>query len=89
MTLFKDKKGIIIFGVIVVILLTVAMIAYRMTGPMGIEERFNHALGLPMNEEDHRNSWFGFSAEGNTFLYEIILVALIVACFVAYKYLKI
>ena len=89
MTLFKDKKGIIIFGVIVVILVIVALTAYSMTGSMGIEERFNHALGLPINQEDHGNNWFGFSVEGNTLLYGIILAVLIVASFVSYKYLKI
>jgi hypothetical protein len=72
----------------VVILVLVAIIsfaAYRMTGSMGIEDRYNQAVGLPSPGEEGGSGWFGFSLEGNPLLYGVILLVLGGICVITYR----
>ena len=90
MNFFEGKKGLIIFGIILIVVLISALAAYQMTGSMGIEDRYNTAVGLPPSlEEEGGGTFFGFSAEGNPVLYVIILGILIVGCYAAYRRFRI
>lgn len=40
MSVFAERKGLIIFGVILIVVLIAALAAYQMTGSMGIEDRY-------------------------------------------------
>lgn len=86
MSIVEERKGLIIFGAILIIVLIVALAAYQMTGAMGIEDRYTTALGLPPGEEEGGETFFGFSAEGDPVLYVIVLGILIVGCYAAYRY---
>jgi hypothetical protein len=79
-----DRKGLIIFGAILIVVIVAALAAYRMTGSVGIEERFSHAAGLPGSGEESGNGWLGFSLEGNPFLYLAVLGGLMVVILAVY-----
>jgi amino acid permease len=80
-----NKKGIIIFGTIVLIFLVIGLLAYIITGDKGIEERFSNAVGLPSEpEEGGDNGVLGFTLEGNHLSYVIILVLILVAVALVY-----
>jgi hypothetical protein len=90
MSAFSEKKGLIIFGAILLVVLIAAIAAYRMTGSMGIEDRYNTAVGLPPSpEEGGSDTFFGFSTEGNPVLYVIVLGVLIVGCYAVYRKFRI
>ncbi|HVP94969.1 MAG TPA: hypothetical protein VMS89_07355 [Methanoregulaceae archaeon] len=76
-----DKKGPIIFGMVVLVVAVAALIAYQMTGDLGIEDRYSQAVGLPVSGETAT----GFSLEGNPVLYLVVLGVLLIVCFVAYR----
>jgi len=84
MTALDRRRGLILFGLIVVAVVIISFVAYRMTGPMGIEERYSQAVGLPSPGEESGSGWFGFSLEGNPLLYGVILVVLGGICVIAY-----
>jgi hypothetical protein len=67
-----------------IVLAVLALVAYRMTGALGIEERFSRAAGLPTTEGESGGGWFGFSLEGNPAAYGIILSALALLSLYAY-----
>jgi len=75
----SNKKGIIIFGAIVLIFLVLSVLTYIITGYKGIEERFSNAVGLPSESESGDNGIFGFTLEGNHLSYVIILALILVA----------
>jgi amino acid permease len=80
-----NKKGIIIFGAIVLIFLVICLLAYIITGNKGIEERFSNAVGLPSgSEEGGDNGILGFTLEGNHLSYVIILILILVAVALIY-----
>ena len=89
MSKVEERKGLIIFGAILIIVLIVALAAYQMTGKMGIEDRYTTAVGLPPGEEEGGETFFGFSTEGDPVLYVIVLGILIVGCYAAYRYFSI
>jgi len=89
MSIVEERKGLIIFGAILIIVLIAALAAYQMTGNMGIEDRFTTAVGLPQGEEEEGETFFGFSAEGDPVLSMIVLGILIVGCYAAYRYFRI
>jgi len=89
MSVFIERKGLVIFGAILIVVLIAALAAYQMTGSMGIEDRYNTAVGLPVLQQEEGGTFFGFSAEGNPVLYLIVLCVLIIVCFVAYRYFRI
>jgi amino acid permease len=85
-----NKKGIIIFGAIVLIFLAICLLAYIITGDKGIEERFSNAVGLPSgSEEGGDNGILGFTLEGNHIYYVIILALVIIATVLIYLKYKV
>ena len=81
----NDKKGLVIFGVLILVFLALSIAAYAISGNMGIEERFNNAVGIhPDSEEGVPSGIFGFNIEGNLVSYVIIASALIIICVVLY-----
>lgn len=89
MSVGEERKGLIIFGAILIVVLIAALAAYQMTGNMGIEERYTTAVGLPVGEEEGGETFFGFSAEGDPVLYVIVLGILIVGCYAVYRHFRI
>jgi hypothetical protein len=80
-----NKKGIIIFGAIVLIFLVICLFAFVITGNKGIEERFSNALGLPSEPDSGDNGILGFTLEGNHLSYVIILALILVATALVYS----
>jgi hypothetical protein len=89
MSVVEERKGLIIFGAILIVVLIAALAAYQMTGNMGIEERYTTAVGLPPGEDEGGETFFGFSAEGDPVLYVIVLGILIVGCYAVYRHFRI
>jgi hypothetical protein len=85
----SNKKGLIIFGAIVLIFLGICLFAYIITGDKGIEERFSNAVGLPSESEKGDNGILGFTIEGNHLSYVIILALVIIATVLIYLKYKI
>lgn len=80
----SNKKGLIIFGAIVLIFLVICLFAYIITGDKGIEERFSNAVGLPSEPDSGDNGIFGFTLEGNHLSYVIILALILIATALIY-----
>ena len=81
----NNKRGLMIFGVLILVFLALSIAAYVISGNMGIEERFNNAVGIhPDSEEEGPSGIFGFNIEGNLVSYVIIDSALIIICAVLY-----
>jgi len=81
----SNKKGLIIFGAAIAIILLVCLIAYTITGDQGIEERFKKAVGLSSGpEEEGGGGFLGFNIEGNLLSYVAVLILLIVVCVAVY-----
>jgi hypothetical protein len=84
---WEKQKGLIIFIGLLVLVTVVALAAYRITGDMGIEERFTHALGIESGGEavkDGRGS--GLALEGSAWLYAGVLGVLVVVCYAVYRH---
>ncbi|MGD0951918.1 MAG: hypothetical protein ABR985_05925 [Methanotrichaceae archaeon] len=85
----NDKRGLMIFGVLVLAFLILSIAAYMTSGHMGIEERFNNAVGIhPDSGEEGPSGIFGFNIEGNLVSCVIIASALIIICVVLYTRYK-
>jgi len=80
----SNKKGIIIFTVIVLLFSVVSIFAYNITGDKGIEERFSNALGLQNESQSYENKIFAFTLEGNKLSYGIIFVLILAATTLIY-----
>jgi hypothetical protein len=82
----ERRKGMILFGGLIFIVVGLSLAAYFISGHMGIEERFNSAVGINAGseEEEGPSGIFGFNIEGNPLYYSIILAALILLCLVSY-----
>jgi hypothetical protein len=89
MSIVEERKGLIIFGAILIVVLITAFAAYQMTGNMSIEDRYTTAVGLPPSPKEGDGAFFGFSAEGDPVLYVIILGVLVVGCYVASRRFRI
>jgi hypothetical protein len=86
MTALKERTGILLFCLIAIIVLICAFMAYQVTGPVGIEERFHNAAGLTPDEEAGANGNIGgFSLEGNGLLYLFVILLLAVACILIFR----
>jgi hypothetical protein len=86
----SNKKGIIIFGTVVLIFLVLSLFAYVITGDKGIEERFSNAVGLPSEtEREGDNGILSFTLEGNHIYYVIILVLILIATVLIYLKYKV
>ncbi len=82
----SNKKGFIIFGAIILVVLVGCLLAYIITGNKGIEERFSNAVGLPSEpDEGGDNGILGFTLEGNHLFYIIILALILAAVALIYK----
>jgi hypothetical protein len=84
----NEMKGMILFLILLAVVVLSSFFVFMQTGPMGIEERFSHAVGLPHEDEHEDEGASGLSLEGNPVLYVIILGVLVVICILAYKYGK-
>ncbi len=85
----NNKRGLMIFGVLILVFLALSIAAYVISGNMGIEERFNNAVGIhPDSGEEGPSGIFGFNIEGNLVSYVIIASALIIICVVLYTRYK-
>jgi len=71
MTTGTDRAGILVFLIIVGVFLAVSLAVYTMTGAMGIEDRWENAVGISGNNATEPGSLF--SIEGDPFLYFLIL----------------
>ncbi|VVB65053.1 Uncharacterised protein [uncultured archaeon] len=81
----NDKKGLMIFGALILVFLALSMVAYVISGHMGIEERFNNAVGIHSDsEEEGPSGILGFNIEGNLVSYVVINSALFILCAVLY-----
>jgi hypothetical protein len=80
----SSKKGPIIFGAAIVIILLVCLVAYFITGDQGIEERFKKAVGLSSEPGGEGGGFLGFNIEGNILSYVVVLIVLLVVCAAAY-----
>ena len=81
----NNKSGLMIFGVLILVFLALSIAAYLISGNMGIEERFNNAVGIhPDSGDEGPSGIFGFNIEGNLVSYVIIASALIIICVVLY-----
>lgn len=45
MSIVEERKDLIIFGAILIVVLIAALAAYQMTGNMSIEDRYTTAIG--------------------------------------------
>lgn len=79
------RKSSLLFGVLILFVVGLSLAAYFVSGNMGIEERFNSALGIEGHEEEGEPSGiFGFNIEGNQLYYLIILSILVISCLLIY-----
>jgi hypothetical protein len=75
----------LLFGFLILAVAGLSLVAYHVSGHMGIEERFNSAVGIKTGPEEEESSGiFGFNLEGNPLYYVVILVILIISCLVIY-----
>ena len=85
-----EKKGLLIFLGLLVLMMLVSLSAYTITGSTGIEERFTHAVGIESGVGEGENSgWFGLALEGSPLLYTLVLGVLVVACYAVYRHFSV
>jgi hypothetical protein len=81
-----DKKGPVLFGAAILVLLVIALTACQLTGNRGIEDRFRQAVGQPVEGPvEGRGQVSGFAVEGDILKYLVVLVLLFSVCIIAYK----
>jgi len=88
MTTNGIKKEIVIFFTVIAVVGIASLVAFRIAGPMGIEERFQNALGIPHDAGDvpGDSGVSGFSLEGQPLLYVVVLCVLGIICISAYRH---
>jgi hypothetical protein len=89
MSKINDKRGFMIFSGLILAFLALSIAAYVTSGHMGIEERFNNAVGINTDSEEGPSGVLGFNIEGNLVSYVIIASALIILCAIIYMRFKI
>ena len=80
-----EKRGMLVLGGLAVLVLIGALLAFQITGPMGIEDRFTEALGLQQHDGGEEGGFFGFNLEGNTLAYLAVLALLIIVSIIAFR----
>ncbi len=83
-----EKRGLLVLGGLALLILIGALLAFQITGPMGIEDRFTEALGLQHDggvEEEEEGGFLGFSLEGNILAYLAVLALLIIVSIAAFR----
>ncbi|MCX6683684.1 MAG: hypothetical protein NTZ37_03005 [Methanoregula sp.] len=78
----------VIFIAVIAVVGIAALVAFQIAGPMGIEERFRNALGIPhdMGDVPGDSGVSGFSLEGQPLLYAVVLCVLGIICIAAYRH---
>jgi hypothetical protein len=91
MTGLVTGKEWVIFAAIIAVVGIAALAAFQISGPMGIEERFQNALGISGDggEKPEGNGFLGFSIEGQPLLYAGIVSGLGILCYGAYRHFRI
>ena len=86
----SKKEWIVVVGILALVGIG-ALAAFRISGTMGIEERFENALGVSggPGEETEGTGIFGFFLEGQPLLYAAIVLGLGILCYVIYRYYRI
>ena len=81
------NRGRLVLAGLILVAGIIALLAYAVTGPMGIEERFASATGSGHGDirEEGGAGFGGFTLEGHPVLYGIILLILIIGSWVAYR----
>jgi hypothetical protein len=84
-------KEWVVFAVIIAIAGITALAAFQISGSMGIEERFQKALGISGDGggEPESSGFLGFAIEGQPLLYAGIVCGLGILCYGAYRYFRI
>ncbi|MCK9593173.1 MAG: YdgA family protein [Methanoregula sp.] len=82
------KEWVIFVGIIAIVGIA-ALAAYQITGPVGIEERFQNALGIVGNGGEDPEGFRGFALEGDPVLYAVIVCGLGILCYGAYRHFRI
>jgi len=88
MTTTGTKKEMVIFIAVIAVVGIAALVAFQIAGPMGIEERFLKALGIPHDPGDvpGDSDVSGFSLEGQPVLYAGVLCVLGIICIAMYRH---
>ena len=88
MTNLGTKKEMVIFIAVLAIAGIAALVAFQISGPVGIEERFGDALGIPHDAGDMPGEIgvSGFSLEGQPLLYAGVLCLLGITCIALYRH---
>lgn len=96
----KRRAGSIILLLLIAVAAGAGFFAFKSTGPKGIEERFEDAVGITGNQgvpgeqsdadgtgtgQHFPREEGGFTLEGSPALYGIVLALLIAACILAYR----
>ncbi len=91
MTGVRSNKGMLILVLFILIAVTAAILAFRVSGPIDTEERFMHTLGMAHEETDTPagSGIYGFSLEGQLLSYVVVLGILLLLCVIAYRYFRI
>jgi hypothetical protein len=84
-----DNKGRLVFFALLLLVLVIALAAYHLSGTMGIEERFSHAVGQEPGTGGDGAGWFGFVLEGSPLLYGVVLCVLALGIVIAYRYYRV
>jgi len=81
-----EGRGRLVFACLILVAGTVALLAYAVTGPVGIEERFASATGTGTHDTgEGGNGVAGFTLEGQPVHYVAFLLLLIIGCFALYR----
>ncbi len=85
-----ETKGRLAFFSLLLLVMVMAFIAYLLSGNMGIEERFTHAVGRENGGEGGGGGgWSEITLEGSPQLYALVLGALGAACYAGYRHFRI
>ncbi len=84
-------KEWVIFAGIIAIVGIAALAAFQISGRMGIEERFQNALGISgeTGKGLESSGFLGFSIEGQPLLYAGEVCGLLILCYVTYRHFRI
>jgi|WetSurMetagenome_2_1015567.scaffolds.fasta_scaffold05804_2 hypothetical protein len=91
MTGIRTGKEWVIVLVIMVLVSIVALAAIQLSGTVGIEERFGHALGISGDATGKTEDpgFLGFSLEGQPLMFLGIIAMLGIVCYMTYRHFRI
>jgi len=84
------KEWVVVIGILTLLGIG-ALAAIHISGTMGIEERFENALGISGDpgEETEGPGFLGFFLEGQPLLYAAVVLGLGILCYGIYRYYRI